>query len=103
MNMMKYIPEYEKLAGKKLDSKVIRIIERLDVIGKQFESRGHEDAARNRPVAAANVFSSWANKVFDDDPEMAEVMADLMQGCYMDGYQKGRAVLHESENIISAK
>lgn len=89
MNMKKCIPEYEDLAVKKLDPKVIRIIERLDAIGKQFESNGREDAARNRPAAAANVFSSWANKVFGDDSEMVEVMSDLMQGCYMEGYEEG--------------
>lgn len=87
MNMKKYIPEYEKLTGKRLDSKVIRLIERLDAIGKQAENRGHEDAAHNRPVVSADVFLSWANKVFDDDPEMAEIMSVLMQGCYMEGYK----------------
>lgn len=86
MNMQKYIPEYEKLMGKKLDSKVIRIIEQLDAIGKQFESKGREDATRSRPVASDDVFRSWAEKVFDDDPEMAEVMSDLMHGCYLGGY-----------------
>lgn len=88
MNMQKYIPEYEKLAGRKLDTKVIRIIELLDAIGKQFESMGRNAAARKRPVASDNVFRAWAKKIFDDDLEMAEVMADLMQRCYMDGYNK---------------
>lgn len=86
MNMQKYIPEYERLSGKKLDPKVIRIIERLEDCGKQFERRGRDNAAHNRPVASADVFRSWGKKVFGDDPEMAEVMSDLMQGCYMDGY-----------------
>lgn len=86
MNMKKYIPEYEKLKGEKLDSKVIQIIERLDAIGKQFESKGREDVTKNRPAASDIVFRSWAEKVFDDDPEIAEVMSDLMQGCYLDGY-----------------
>lgn len=91
MNMKKYIPEYENLAGKKLDSKVIRIIEQLDDRGKQFESKGRDDAAHNRPADSIEVFRSWGKKVFGDDPEMVEVMSDLMQGCYMDGYQEGGA------------
>ena len=91
MNMQKYIPEYEKLTGKKLDPKVIKIIEKLDDCGKQFKSRGREDASRGRPAAHEEVFRSWGDKVFDDDPEMAEVMSDLMQECYMEGYREGGA------------
>lgn len=92
MNMMKYIPEYEGLTGEKLDPQVIRIIERLDAVGKQFESRGREDASRNRAPASGDVSRSWSRKVFDDDPEMAEIMSDLMYGCYMDGYNAGKVV-----------
>lgn len=87
MNMQKYIPEYEEIKGEKLDPQVVRIIGRLDECGKQFERRGREDASQSRPAASKDEFRSWAKKAFDNDSEMAEIMADLMRGCYMDGYE----------------
>ena len=88
MNITSAIAEYEKMVNKKLSPKVIRILELLDTTGKQFESMGRDDATHGRPAVSGDVFCSWAKGIFGDDPEMVEVMSDLMQGCYMVGYEE---------------
>lgn len=87
MKIASAIAEYEKMVGKKLNPRVIRIIELLDTAGRQFESMGRDDAARGFPAKTDEVFRSWTEGIFNDDTEMVEVVSDLMNGCYMVGYE----------------
>lgn len=89
MNIPSYVPEYEKMTGEKVSPSVIRFFEELNVIGQKFERKGREDAANGLQVPSDDAFQEWGKKVFYDDPEMAESMGDLMQLCYMDGYEAG--------------
>ena len=87
MNMLSFVPEYEKMTGDKLSEEVLNFIKDLDTYGKRFEKKGIEDSARGLPVPTDEAFASFGHKVFDDDPEMADKMSYLMKSCYMEGYE----------------
>lgn len=87
MNMLSFVPEYEKKTGEKLNRDVLRYVEKLNKIGQNFEKKGREDAADGLPVPYDDVFQTWGRKVFDDDPDMAESIGELMRLCYMEGYE----------------
>lgn len=91
MNLMKYIPEYEKLTGNKVSPQLAEVLELLDDTSKQFEAKGREDAAQNRPAASDETFQDWGKKVFDGDTELVEVFTGLMKKYYMNGYKGGKA------------
>lgn len=88
MNMKKYIPEYEKMTKEKMTPELVRFVEQLDVIGKKFENKGHDDSKSRLPAACDESFLAWGKKAFFDDPEMAESMSTLMKLYYMDGYNR---------------
>ena len=92
MKMMDYIPEYEAQTGEKVSPLVARFAEQLDIVGRKFEAKGCEDAAKGLPVPPDDVFQAWGKKLFEDDATMAETVADLAQLYYMDGYENGGAV-----------
>ncbi len=91
MKPTSYIPEYEAKTGKKASRVVARFAEQMDIVCTQFEDDGSKDAAQGRPMPSDGVFQSWAKKIFENDDEMAETIADLARLYYMDGYQKGGA------------
>lgn len=86
MKILSHISEFEELLGRKMTPGAIRFIEKLDILGKKFEDKGREDAANTHPAMSDNVFMEYCRKIFDDDPELTESIAALMQICYMDGY-----------------
>lgn len=88
MNFCKYIPEFEKEYGKKLDAVVISFIEQLSAISDKFESKGKEDGTQGKPAPSLEAFTTWSSKVFDH-PEMRDCIAAIMQKAYMDGYKAG--------------
>lgn len=88
MKMMEYVPEYEAQIGKQLEPQLMEFIKKLDAVGAKFTRKGSEDAAQGLPASSDDAFQSWGNKLFDDDPELAVAMADLMKICYMEGYEQ---------------
>ena len=92
MEIVKFIPKFEAKTAGKVDPQVVHFAEQLDIIGEKFENRGHEDAAQGLPVPPDDVFQAWSARIFDDDPELAENIAELMRIYYMDGYRNGGAI-----------
>ena len=93
MNVDAYIKEYEQMTGRKASKVVRRFAKGLFSIGTRFEDRGREDGAKGLPVPGADAFTHWASKVFDNDPETAANMAELMQMAYMHGYKEGGGII----------
>ena len=91
MKVDTFIAEYEKLTGEKASSVVRHFAEGLLNIGEKFQAKGREDGAMGFPVPGADAFTHCACEIFDDDPEMAADMAELMRMAYMDGYREGGA------------
>lgn len=91
MKIDAFIEEYEKMAGKTASDVVRHFVEGLINIGESFQAKGREDGVKGLLAPGADAFVHWANKVFDDDPELAVNMAELMQMAYMDGYREGGA------------
>ena len=91
MKVDTYIKEYEELTGEKVSEVARRFVKCLLSIEAKFEEKGREDGARGSPVPGADAFIHWASKVFDDDIETLENVAELMQAAYMHGYQEGGA------------
>lgn len=93
MNARIYIKDYEKAIGRKATKIERRFAEGLLNIGANFEAKGREDGAKGLPVPGAEVFTHWANKVFADDAELSESVAEYMQMAYMHGYKEGGGVI----------
>lgn len=89
MKIDAYIKEYEKLTGERVSKVAHDFVECLLNIEAKFEAKGREDGARGLPIPGTEVFTHWADKVFDDNAETAATVADLMQQAYMHGYKKG--------------
>ena len=92
MNADTFIKEFEKMTGEKASEAVHRFVNDLFDIESRFETRGREDRAKGLPLPGVDAFIHWANKVFNDDPELAETIAELMQMAYEHGYKKGVAL-----------
>lgn len=90
MNMLSFIPSYEKRTGEKVSAEVVEFVGYLDDYGKRFEKKGIEDIAHGLPVLPDEVFEHFEKKVFGDDPEMAKLMSRFVRICYMDGYKGGK-------------
>ena len=93
MNMrMDILPKFKEEYGKDVDPAALRFIECFCDICEKIEQIGHADAQLNRPARSDAVFLTLAKEMFFDDPEIVDVVADLVQACYIDGYRKGQEV-----------
>ena len=90
MRLKEYIPEYEKLSGKKVSPKITRTLERLESVCMKFEESGRKDADRNRPPVDDDTLQTWGRCIFGNDIEQIEFFVDLVKDCYMAGYGGGR-------------
>lgn len=90
MNMLSFIPAYEKKTGEKVSTEVVEFAGYLDDCGKRLEKKGIEDVAHGLPVLSDEAFELFGKKVFGDDSEMAKLMSRFMRICYMDGYKGGK-------------
>lgn len=91
MKMTNFIPEYEAMTGVKVSPAVARFVEQMNIVSQRFEVNGCKDAAQGLPVPSDDYFQTWGKKLFEDDPAVAEAMANLARLYYMEGYQKGGA------------
>ena len=89
MRLKEYIPEYEKLSGKKVSPKITRTLERFEFICMKFEKSGRKDAVRNRPPVDDDTFHTWGSCIFGNDIEQIEFFAGIVKDYYMDGYGGG--------------
>lgn len=86
-----FLADYEKETGKVPSPEVVRFAAWLDNAGKKFKAIGFGDGSNSKPLADT-VFTEWASNSFPDDPEIAELCADFVRGCYHDGLMKGLAI-----------
>lgn len=91
MKMEEYIKELETEKGNPVSRAVLHFAEQLDLVGHQFENRGREDAANGLPEPTEDMFLNWSKKIFADDLQLMEDVADIMQIQYMKGYNAGEA------------
>lgn len=99
MKMMDYIPEYEAQTGEKVSPLVARFAEQLDIVGRKFEAKGCEDAAKGLPVPSDDAFREWSKQLLQDKIEFLEELVGLLRLYYMDGYE---AVRKPRETEVSA-
>lgn len=86
-----WIQQVEETSGQKLEPEIVQAIIQVGKCAIAFETMGHRDAVEgNEPFDTAD-FVKWGSKHFPDDGETAASLAELMQLCYMDGYESGAA------------
>lgn len=85
-----WVAAYEQEHGHKPEKLVLDIAEHITKVGKMLKDRGQEDAQQCKPPRPAATFPALVEQVFRmGDDETAQIVADLWQSDYMDGYQKG--------------
>ena len=88
-----WVAAYEQEHGHKPEKLVLEIAEHITKVGEMLKERGQEDAKQGKPPRPAATFPALVERVFRmGDDETAQIVAEVWQSNYMDGYQKGGAV-----------
>lgn len=87
---------YEQEHGCKPSDLVIQIGEHIEKVAGILATQGAQDAQKGCTARHAGFFRDLFRYAFRrkpaEDDETAEIVADLWQSFYMEGYQKGGAV-----------
>lgn len=91
-----YVAIYEQEHGHKPAELVIQMAEHITKVGEKLRENGSTDASEGYQALHREAFESLVCKAFHleigEDPEFVEVIADLWQSDYMDGYREGDTV-----------
>ena len=91
LSVSHFVEAYEQANGKRPDESSLRFIEHIDKVGQQFRAKGQKDAALDRVPRTEKSFKESAIKYCGNDPEWAQIVADVAYGYYTEGYEGGAA------------
>lgn len=91
---------YERECGDKPSELVLRVAEHILKVGNTLQERGRKDAQAGQKAYSAEIFHALVRKAFclgpDDEHDMVDDIADLLQSNYMEGYYNGeKGVKHD--------
>ena len=85
-----WVATYEQEHGHKPEKLVLEIAEHIMKVGEMLAEQGQKDAQQGKPPQPAATFPALVEQVFRmGDDETAQIVAEVWQSDYMDGYQKG--------------
>lgn len=87
----KWIRQVEETSGQKLEPEIVQAIIWVDKAAIAFKIIGERDKAEGKKPYSTEEFVAWGHERVPDDSDMAWDLAELMQLCYMDGYESGAA------------
>lgn len=89
LTVLHFVEAYEQTNGRKPDESSMKFIEKLDRAGQTFRTRGREDADQDRKPKSKDEFMEASMKYYGEDPEWAQMVADMAYAYYMEGYEGG--------------
>ncbi len=83
---------YEKEYGHQPSERALQMAEHINKLSVILQNLGQRDAQKGDLPYSADIFQELAKKAFcldpDKDHEIVQVVADLWQADYMDGYRQ---------------